>query len=492
MHQKLLEVLRCLSTVELNRLEKFLASPFFNTNERLLQLFIFLKDYAPAFDSQKIDLKKLFDFLLPAQKFDKQSIVRLNSQLFKLVETFISHQKLTSDPLRQELELLNFYETKVLDKHFQQTLTRLKKELEKSPYRNVTYYKWNLELESVIAQHLDKKDQRKGDINLQIENESLDLYLIIRKLKQLSTMLNRQHVIKTDYELTWMKELFQYIEEKNLDQVPTIAIYKTALALQLDPKTPGHYLQLKTLLEQYSGLFPAGELKVFYAYLANSIKHIFSVEQYFTAFFELYQLQLENGTLYHNGYILHTIFRNVVGAALGIGAYDWAEEFIQSHRKRILPESAREDAYYQLLANLRYYQGQPGKALDYLQKSNPQDVYYKLSQKSLLVKIFYDLRELESLRNILNNFAKTITDYKSKISTPKVTSYRKFINYTNEVFRAVCSPESQFAFEQKHTIYHKETIAHLCDIQHRIEQSDMFYSKKWLQEKIDELQNGKA
>ena len=127
MHQKLLEVLRCLSAVELNRLEKFLASPYFNTNDRLLQLFLFLKEYAPAFEEEKIELEALFAFLYPEKEFNKQQLVRLNSQLFKLVEQFISHEHLANDDFQREVTLLRFYEEQILDKHFQYTFSQLKK-----------------------------------------------------------------------------------------------------------------------------------------------------------------------------------------------------------------------------------------------------------------------------------------------------------------------------------------------------------------------------
>lgn len=487
MHQKLLEVLRCLSAVELNHLEKFLESPYFNSNERLLQLFLFLKDFAPAFDDHQMDLESLFLLLYPEKEFDKQHLVRLNSQLFKLVETFISHERLTDNTFQREVECLRFYEERNLDKHFQSSFAQIKKKQEATFLRDMDFYEKNLALESIYSQYLGKKDQRKGDINLTQENECLDLYFIVRKFKQLTTMVNRQSLIRIDYELTLLEELLHYIEVKNLVRLPTIAIYKTILDLLLHPQEVQHYFALKSLLKEHHGLFSTDELRFFYTCLANTIQHVFSGKEYFQAFFELYQQQLKDNTLYHNDFILHTFFRNVTGAAIGVGAYDWAEEFIQSHHKRILPESIREDAFYQMLANLRYYQGQAAEALVCLQKSNPQDVYYKLSQKSLLVKIYFDLREVTALWNVLNNFTKTITDYKAKISETKVTSYRKFINFTKELLRILSTAESQIAFEQRRLIKDKNTLSALADLQLNVAESPMFYSKKWLLEKLEEF-----
>lgn len=487
MHQKLLELLRYFSESDLNRLDKFMFSPFFNESERLTALYNYIRQFAPDFLFPENMAKTVFAHLFPGRDFDQALLNKLNSQLFKLVETFLAHHQLEEDRFAKDLHLLQFYNQVMLPKHITSTLSSLEKLLNQSSYRNLDYFRKVLAINNIRAEYMAQTDKRTGDINLQELNDALDIYFMLAKLMFLNSMLTRRKIAKIDYDFTWMQETLDYLEDSDYIEIPAIDIYREILLLQLHPTEQKYYTRLKDLLNKHNNLFPDHELRDFFIYLENAVKHIFPVESYFQELFDLYNMQLNACILHENGYLPHTVFKNVASAALTLQKFDWAKEFIENNWQKVIPKEFRLDAYYQNLASLHFFTGDYDKAQELLLESNPVDIYYKLSQKILLAEIYFEKRELEVLENFLNTFTKFIFDQQAKIAPEKVASYRQFVNFFKKMLRILTdNAQSLEAFENRAIQINPVTIKALKKLSKQISRTPLFYSKKWLLSKIQE------
>ncbi len=485
MHIKLLELLRNLPESELFQLDKFVAAPFFNDSERLKNLYIFIRQFAPTFDAPELTDESAFQYVFPERNFDAALQHKLQSQLFKLSEAFLAHRQLMRRPFERDLYVLQFYQEALLNRHVESTLQRLDKQLMQKSVSQIQKIRQQLDLEAVRAEWLAKTDKRTGDINLQKLNQTLDDWFLITKLAYLNSMLGRQKIVKITYELTWLSEILYHLENIDYQRIPAIEIYREILFLQLHPGEPAHYYRLRVLLEQYMPDFLHEELRQFYIYLENAAKHIFPITSYFQELFTLYQYQLNTGILYENGLLAHSVFQNVVNAALALQAYDWAAHFIQANQQRIVPVAYREDCYVQNLAALHFFQGDFNQAQRLLLQSNPIDIYYKLSQKMLLAKIYFEKRELEVLENFLATFTKFVFDQQTKIAPEKVASYRLFVNFFKKLLRILsASPDSITTFEYQQTQTDPGVVRHLLRLQKQVEKAPVFYSKSWLLDRI--------
>lgn len=488
MHQRLLELLQYFSTAEISSFKQLLGAPFFNENERLVTLFEFIQQFAPKYEAPNLNAEAAFAFLFPAEAFDKKVVHRLNSQLYKLAEQFVALEMIKKNTFQRDLHLLRYYEDALLSRHFESTLHRLRGVLEVQNVQEPAFFKYQLELESVYAEYLSKRDQRTGDINLQALNNSLDVFFLLNKLMLLSQMASRQLFVKIPYDFTWINEILAYLESSSYTQIPMINLYRNVLLLQLYPAERERYFALRQLLEQYHSLLPKEDLRSFYAYLENAAKHVFQVGEYFQALFDLYNAQIAQGILYHKGFISHTVFRNVVNAALNVNELQWAEAFIQQYGHYIIPEEYRKDTYWQNLAMLHFYKKDFAQAQQCLLQSNPVDIYYKLADKSLLARIYYEQRETEVLDNFLNTFTKFVFDQQKKIAAAKVQSYRTFINFFRALFKKINSdPAILLAFENKEKVGTRAAKNSLKKLHEQIEATPLFYGKKWLSEKLEEL-----
>lgn len=491
MHRKLLGVLRLLSGSSRAKLLKFVNSPYYNESLELSQLLGAVLAYAPDFDGQKMKEEVIYKRLFPDASFDKVVLNRLNSRLFQLVEKFLVAEELRQHPFEAQGLLMGYYLSSGLAPHFESSTRKFKTALSSLPKGHPQRAWYRLMMEEKTAEWEAATDDRSGDINLQAYNEALDHFFLHQKLVLINAMLGRQRVVNCQYDFTWLDQIMAHLSENEYVDWPAIDLYQQVLILQLEPDKLPHYFRLKRSLEQQSKHFLAAEQRAYYSYLESVAKTIFSISDYFEELFSLYQAQLASGALLPEGKLHHTLFKNIVLAGLELGHYVWVEDFIEDYQERISPRSFRTDAYLQNLANLHYYRQEYGKAQQILLQSSPRDIYYKLSQKSLLARIYFENKELDLLAGFLNTFSKFIFDQKKKIAASKVDSYRLFINSCRRLALLLeDSPRSYTSFCANQAISQPDTRVHLQALQRQIAEGPIFYSKKWLLERIELLLGG--
>lgn len=489
MHIRLLELLRRLPAGDLANLSLFIQSPFFNRSEKVAALFQYLMAYAPDFDADKLRPEDASAAIWGAGKpFDKAALNRLGSQLFKLAEQFLAHSALSDDPHRQALYQLKQYDHLALESHLSAVVQRLQSP-EQPGEASLNWLSVQLEMELILADQQHRNDDRTGSANLQALNDSLDLYFATFKLKLLNAMLSRGAVSKTNYRMSWKEAVLEALQQSpEWRSNPLTELQYLMMQVLEQPGSKPAFTALHEWLLQQRQALPATDLRDGFACLQNAAKRVWPVQEYYLQLFDLYKDQYEAGILYENGKLHHAIFRNVVNAALLCGHSDWAAQFIQDQRRRILPEAYNDAAYFQNLALLYFHQGQFGKAQDSLRQSRPVDVYYKLADRSLLARIYYELRESEALDNLLNSFSKFVFDQQKKIAAPKISSYRLFINSLRQWHQLLHSNPALYQNWLRHhpaaTAEQAQAIGVFLD---EVAASPVFYGQKWLMEKADEL-----
>lgn len=488
MHRKLVDILKLLAAKgDLPRLEKFLYSPYFTESSQMIGLFEYLIAFAPDFDAEQLSAELAFEKLFPNENFDREKLNRKTSTLYQLVQEFLAIEQLQKQSFEKHRMLLKYFDEEFLDNHFESTLKKIRKQEEAQKWKDIAYYQRQLEMELLLYQYKSKRDDRKGDVNLQAVNNSLDHYFLLQKLILLNLMEGRRRITQVTYELTWRDTLLTYLSDEANTAAPIIQLYKQVLLMYKAPEQ--HYFQLKELLHSHFDELSAEENRVFLTYLKNNVKYVFegAIENYYQELFSLYEWQTAKGLLHYKGHIQHSEFKNVVTIALNLRKFEWTKVFIEENKTRIFPEKYQLDAYVLNKANLLYVQGFYSESRALLLPINPKDIYYKLSAKSLLARIYYECKDLELLENFLNSFKKHIWDQRLKISKDKVNSYNLFIKYFRKILNKVQTADVFEAFENDRKVKHKSSIKSFEHIKYQITEESIFYGKKWLLEKIDNL-----
>lgn len=465
----MIEMLRHFSTKELSRFSDYLASPFFNKDEELLVFYNYIKKYAPEFDSKNIDKDKLLVKGIPGLSLTEKKIGYMMSDIVEHCENYIRYNNHFEEDIEGYVHLLSTYNKWGTDKLFEQTLREARNTLTKNPFRNASYFFKEYLLQSEVNLFFDRQKKRAYDASLQEAANFLDLFYISTKLKYSCELINRQKLVVTDYKLRLLKEISDHLAETSYTEYPSITIYYQILMTFIDTDTDVHFEELKKLLDEHTGKFPASEARDMYAYAQNyAIRKINAGEKRFLReYFDLSKAALEKELLLVDGDLSPWTYKNLVITALRVGEFDWAEQFIRDYKSSI-NEKFRSNAYNYNQGALLFFKGQYGEALRLINQVEYTDIFYALDTRTMQIKIYYQLDEWDPMQSAIEAFKVYLRRNKTLSENVKVL-YNNFLKYTDKLSRLT-----------------KRDKPKLLELKQRIEESKQVADLGWLQQKVDE------
>jgi tetratricopeptide (TPR) repeat protein len=266
-----------------------------------------------------------------------------------------------------------------------------------------------------------------------------------------------------------------FMQEADLDDVPSIAIYHKIALTYLENENADHYMRLMELLDKYGDRFPKEEVLDMYTHALNycvariNAGHLnFSQEM-----LSVYKVLINKELIYENGYITLYDIKNIVTVALRVGDLDWTENFMHEYKERIAPEY-RESVYTYNLANIHYHKKEFSKALKLLQAVEINDIYYNLGAKVLLLKTYFELDEAEPFYSLVDAFTNYLKRNKL-ISESNRTVTLNFVKYTKKLMQMRLGSKT-LPDEVRQELSGLNEVANL----------------QWLLEKLDGMQQARA
>lgn len=444
-NSKLIELYKTLTKIEKRRFAQYVESPFFNTNTGVVMLNRYIQTATEEKTTSKnpdnmhvfaLDKKEIFRKLFGAEKFDDQKLKNVMTILMNHLETFIAQLKFEKNEFLLKGFLLMGLRERSLDKHFISNAGDYKKKLgEKKMYDSDYFYEQYL-LEKELDHYFIKKEVRKSNESLQRKSDSLDTFYLSEKLKNLCDMVNRKNIISATYTISLMDELLTYIN-KNLNSIrdiPSIYIYYKILLGLIESDVPQHFYELKTALEKYGKMFSKEESRQMYDYAENyCIKKVNSGDPaYLPELFSIYELLLSNEILFEGEHLSQLDYKNIVSIALKLDKFEWTIDFIEKYKSRIAPKF-RENAYQYNLASYYFSKQDYKNALKLLQRVEFIDAYYHLGAKSMLLRMYFELQEVEPFYSLIDAYKVYLARNKS-ISFYQRQVHQKFVKYSKRAF----------------------------------------------------------
>ena len=97
---KLYQAIIQLTGHELNRLHRFVLSPFFNRNESIIKLFEWIKDDLKREKKENISREEIWAICFDKTvKFDDGRFRKLQSDLLKIVEEYYAQESFEANPI---------------------------------------------------------------------------------------------------------------------------------------------------------------------------------------------------------------------------------------------------------------------------------------------------------------------------------------------------------------------------------------------------------
>ncbi|MBK9719895.1 MAG: hypothetical protein IPO85_20730 [Saprospiraceae bacterium] len=339
---KVYHFLSGLTKTELNRLSKYLESPYFNRNEILLTIYYQLEQHFRNNSSTELETTTIWNQIYPQSPYHGDRFRKLCSELMDLCEAFLAQQIYDNNPLHQANYLLQAVHHKQIERMYTSATNTARNLAKKQFFKPASYYYYLYEieknlykLENVELNRASKKNIEK--INLEKIVSNLDYFYISEKLKYYCSLLSWNKIIALDKNLLFIQEIIQIARSAEFIDIPPIAIYLKIQDTLIDSENENHYFELKRLIEKYIDLFPLDEAKDIMDNAINySIQRINKKDtSYLKELFELYQKSISSEIIIVNGEITPWTFKNIITTSLRLNEYNWTENFINQYGDKI-------------------------------------------------------------------------------------------------------------------------------------------------------------
>ncbi len=421
------------SKKEIRDLRKWLNSPAHNQRADVQELFELLSKNVQNGSEKSIEKERLYKKLFPKEKYDDARFRQTIHFLHKAIEEFLIFQELTSDQVKSKTALATVFRKKKIDKLFNKTIKEAKELQLKSKFRNADFQQneFQIELEEYTFR---EKQKRTTEMNLQELTNALDLTFIARKLRYSYLMYAHQNVYKTEYDFGFLNKMLNYIEEAELDKLPSIGVYYYGLKTHIEKDNPLHFQNLKEAIFDNTHLFPRSEARDIYLMAINHlIKQMNSGADFaLREVFDLYKKGIEERLLFEGEFISRFTFRNVVTISLKVEEFEWVDFFIENYQP-YLQEKFRENVVHFSKATLAYAKKDYPTAMKLFTQVEYNDTLMNLNAKNMLVKMFYEEDEFDALESLLSSM-------RAYLTRKKVMGYHKsfitnFIKLTKKLLK---------------------------------------------------------
>lgn len=470
---KLYRALVRLDGFELNRLHRFVLSPYFNRNEPIIHLFEWIKNDLKVQEEATISKEELWFICFgPNEAYNDGRFRKLQSDLLKLVEEFYAQEIFEENPIHKAKYLLESIYKNNLEDLKTSTLKSAQKLAEDQQLKPASFYFYKYEIEQSLYYLSKIESERSLKSNIEEIAENLDRFYLAEKLRYYCTILNHQHLAALNYKMLFIDEIIHHVESNDYTDVPPIVIYHRILLSYKEPENRNHYDEIKHLIEQHIHLFPENEVaEILDSALNYCIKRMNAGEtEFLREAFTLYQDWLDRGLLQVRGKLDPFHFKNIVTIGLRLNEFDWIENFIHEFNS-FLEMRHRENAVTFNLAQLHFYKKNYLEVIRLLSKVEYDDMTYNLNSKTLLMASYYELDEMEALSSLLDTFRVYLNRNKELPATRR----KHYLN-TLSIVRKLSK------------INHGET-KEIQKLVKEVEETQGIVSKNWIMEKLEALKS---
>ena len=475
---KSIGLLRTFSEKEFKEFGLFLNSPFHNKDKVLLSLYRAIKKFYPRFESSWVTKEKIFAKIYPGKKFNDARMRNLLSNLLKRAEEFLVICKVKGDRFKVNSLLAEEFVRRDQRKLFEKKYDKLLLSMEGEIIHDRSYYERKNLLGLIELDHknrYEKSDVKIDELKLEIY-DSLRIYFLISAM-YLETEISNSYLDRFSYGRNpeERKELERYldVEAEQHNDIIYVKYYYNMYKLGRTQERK-HYRELRDIIRgHYSKLNEIDKRNIFTAltnycyYAANKGETDLQRDH-----FELYRENVDRGYYRMGKYMTHITYFNTVITGLEVKEFKWVDEFIENYISE-LEEQRRDNAYSFCRALYFYHINNFDGALEMASKVVSDEMTYKHQLKSLYLKIYYDMNEIEPFYSNIDGY-KHFINSERYVTAPTKPVFLNYINFAKKLFdikNRIDEREYDFVKLKEEVINEKAMI-----------------NKPWLLQKIREIE----
>lgn len=475
-NNKLVKLLQTFTKKEWRDFDKFVESPYFNTDQQCVQLLDVLKIELGRNASITLSRERLEKQFFKKSKKDTATLNAKLSLLTRLAEQFLMQKNFESKELYRKYTLLESLLQRDLRNHFESVYKKDAKLHQKPEKVSPEFYSDKFLLERGFSEYISSGNKKMhAQNNLQEINDTLDIFYILTKINLFGAMLPLMNMYQKDYDLSSFEIMESLVRLPQFESYPILKIYFTAYQMICTPSDTSYFKELGELLRINNNLIKSNDLYNLYMlssnYCADKIRngHI----SYHNEAYKLYRQMEEADLLLYKEYIDIGMFKNIISIAVKLREFEWAEYIIEKYKDTIEP-TIREDVYNYFCASIVFYKKDFEKTISYLSSVQSINSTFDVNIKFMLMKAYYEQD----------------TDY-SYYTEQVVRSFKVFVKQSKVFSKGRKERLLNFAnsITNLYRVKHGEGRATVESVIEKIEGYELLADKKWLEEKIEDLKN---
>lgn len=485
-NSRLFNVLEKLQPAELRRAEDFVRSPYFNRDQHVIALFVYIRKYYPELSHPNLYRREVCKALFNQGAEAENKLRAYMSKLGKLLEAFLEHETLYSWPSQETRIRIRTLSRRGDSFSFLRLVEQQKAILHQLAHADLDLLmdKWWLLHEAYFHVQSAKYDPD----NRSIENlmDAADEAFIMLKLRYTCEILQRNKRLSTSYAVRLLDEILLPARQFGKSNF-LIRLYIHLLELLRNPENAGAYQAASELfISRFSDLSDFDKalgIKLLLTFNFQKINQGDIVAAQPAS--ELYSLADQSDLISPDSRIESDTFLNATVSACLAHRFDWALYFIEKYQA-YLPDRERKMVFK--IGHAYWYYHQIGFGLskkDALEKAtsllagatylnSPIDLRFR----SLQLRVFYEYyNALDEDQDMVLAAAKSFELYLKRSKSYPAHTKAAYLNFERFLRKIISLKQLDRA----------QNPAAIERLQHHISQEQHVALRNWLLEKLQEI-----
>ncbi len=473
---KIFQLLSCLSKKELGLVQKAVLSPLFNTNQKVVQLFGCLKPMYPNFGTSPKARQKIFKKLFPDIAYNDYKLRRLFHELTKVIENCLLYIDQENDAFERQTRLTNSYNKRGLDKPFKKNITELLNELVQDSSISTEKSWQHLNLLELQYFHPTYDKYAVNDRTLQLANEQLDLFYILKKYRLTVALKAREQSLQEQYNHAFLEAILPIVEKSSLKNHALIHLFQQVVTMIQSDSVETFTAFETAFFASYTQFSLTDQQFLYFTGVNFLVKAANSAQtQLQSKLIAWYKFGLRTSIIFERDKMIENTFANIIIAGCKANQFVWVEQFMDSYQHKL--------AVTDLDITLLHYKGiycyikeDYDQALALL-LSNDKKSVYPLRLRNILIRIIFEkfLLDISYMDVLLAN----LTAYEYYLKRNKSAAIGKLKAHQNFIKVVRFFARKRLASEEKKKI--EDWFVNF------IQKDNPLLAKSWLTQKLKQL-----
>lgn len=483
-NNKSIETLRAFPEEYLKDFKLFIASPYFNTNKKLITLYDLIYKARPDFNDNLLIKENLFKKLYPGKTYNQQVIKNLFTQFNDLLEEFITVSEFKKNPNDAVYYKLKFFQGTHKEEFEKYAKTELSA-LEDSDLSTQDKIKNKLKIFELYSGFYYRTSLHDKVLDYEIYTAiEIAKYSMIKIIEFAYIIMNYSFFYDSKVNKEFFKvvvsginfdRIIKDLQKLNLNDKDLIYInimYYAYLLLS-DKKSEDLFNEMKKLIYDNHKMFSDYDLKTFWDLLnvtwfvglnkndTESLRVLLEFDKFFLSTIDF--------PLKDEKYINYSEFISIFSHAKKLEDWDWAKQFINKYSK-FLEEETRNNTENFVMGQCLMGENKFEEAANRFMKIELNEVMLNIDVKVFLIECYYELgyyEQVYSAIDAINHYLKENKDARLYIKRKRL---KPFIAFLKELVK-IKSTNSKLDY-----VFQKQ-----------FENEPRFMERIWIAKKINEL-----